>query len=412
MSLTDTQIRKLKPTDKCTPSRPDKYSDADNLRLWVRHTGNKVWVSDYSFNGKRESLTIGKYPSMTLQQARERNAQIKQMIADGIDPKAEKKKYTATTNGINQFSNLAEQWHTKRKDTIKLGTFSRDYSLYERDIKPYIGDKDITTITPLEILDVAHRIENRGAGDMAKRAIGQIGQIFTYAMRLGIVIYNPTYKLSQALTPRQQKNFARITVNQLPQLLNDIDNYNGDIITKLGFYLLCYTFVRTNELRFMQWSEIDWQAKLWRIPAERMKMNRPHIVPLSPQIITILEQIKSLSLSDTYVLFNSSRQQSYSENVFTNALKKMGYRGEMTGHGFRGLASTALHERQYMHEAIELQLAHDSESKTSKAYNGAKHLPYRIKMMQDWANFIDDAKAGKMDNIIHFASATQKAMNG
>ena len=411
MLLNDKKIKALLPSDKCTPNKPDKVSDGNGLQLWVRTTGSKTWVLDYRLNGKRQNLVIGKYPAMSLQQARLKNNEVRELIKQGIDPKAQK--YTTVDSGINQFANLAQQWHDKRKTTIKAGTFSRDYSLYERDIKPFIGDKDITTITPLEILDIAHRIENRGAGDMARRAIGQIGQVFTYAMRLGIVTYNPTYKLSQALTPRQQKNFARITINQLPQLLSDIDSYKGDPLTKLGFYLLAYTFVRTNELRFMQWNEVDWQAKLWRIPAERMKMNRPHIVPLAPQVLDILKQIKDLGLSDTYVFFNSSRQQPYSENVFTNALKKMGYRDVMTGHGFRGLASTTLHERQYMHEAIELQLAHDSESKTSKAYNGAKHLPYRVKMMNEWANYLDDVKAGKMDNVIHFGSNNiKKAMNG
>ena len=411
MLLNDKKIKALLPSDKCTPNKPDKVSDGNGLQLWVRTTGSKTWVLDYRLNGKRQNLVIGKYPAMSLQQARLKNNEVRELIKQGIDPKAQK--YTTVDSGINQFANLAQQWHDKRKTTIKAGTFSRDYSLYERDIKPFIGDKDITTITPLEILDIAHRIENRGAGDMARRAIGQIGQVFTYAMRLGIVTYNPTYKLSQALTPRQQKNFARITINQLPQLLSDIDSYQGDPLTKLGFYLLAYTFVRTNELRFMQWNEVDWQGKLWRIPAERMKMNRPHIVPLAPQVLDILKQIKDLGLSDTYVFFNSSRQQPYSENVFTNALKKMGYRDVMTGHGFRGLASTTLHERQYMHEAIELQLAHDSESKTSKAYNGAKHLPYRVKMMNEWANYLDDVKAGKMDNVIHFGSNNiKKAMNG
>lgn len=410
MLLNDKKIKALLPSDKCTPNKPDKVSDGNGLQLWVRTTGSKTWVLDYRLNGKRQNLVVGKYPAMSLQQARLKNNEVRELIKQDIDPKAQK--YTTVDSGINQFANLAQQWHDKRKTTIKAGTFSRDYSLYERDIKPFIGDKDITTITPLEILDIAHRIENRGAGDMARRAIGQIGQVFTYAMRLGIVTYNPTYKLSQALTPRQQKNFARITINQLPQLLSDIDSYKGDPLTKLGFYLLAYTFVRTNELRFMQWNEVDWQGKLWRIPAERMKMNRPHIVPLAPQVLDILKQIKDLGLSDTYVFFNSSRQQPYSENVFTNALKKMGYRDVMTGHGFRGLASTTLHERQYMHEAIELQLAHDSESKTSKAYNGAKHLPYRVKMMNEWAKFIDDVKAGKMDNVIHFGSNNiKKAMN-
>lgn len=402
MLLNDKKIKALLPSDKCTPNKPDKVSDGNGLQLWVRTTGSKTWVLDYRLNGKRQNLVIGKYPAMSLQQARLKNNEVRELIKQGIDPKAQK--YTTVDSGINQFANLAQQWHDKRKTTIKAGTFSRDYSLYERDIKPFIGDKDITTITPLEILDIAHRIENRGAGDMARRAIGQIGQVFTYAMRLGIVTYNPTYKLSQALTPRQQKNFARITINQLPQLLSDIDSYKGDPLTKLGFYLLAYTFVRTNELRFMQWNEVDWQAKLWRIPAERMKMKRPHIVPLSRQALAILDQIKALNLSNKYVFFNISTKKPLSENAFLNALERMGYKGRMTGHGFRGLASTTLHERQYMHEAIELQLAHDKENKISKAYNGAEHLPYRIKMMNEWADFVDNLKAGKIDNIIYFTS--------
>lgn len=414
MPLQDSQIKRLRPTNKATASKPDKHSDGKGLQLWVRVTGSKVWVSAYRYQGKQQSLIIGNYPEMSLSQARVRNIEVKELLSQGIDPKADKKQKSLYQQnvGINQFSTLAEQWHAKRKDTIKAGTFSRDYSLYERDIKPFIGDRDITTLTPLDVLAVAHRIEERGAGDMARRAIGQIGQVFTHAMLLGIVNANPTYKLSQALTQRKQGNHARININTLSQLLKDIDEYKGDILTKLGFYILCYTFVRTAELRFMTWAEIDWDSKLWRIPPERMKMNRPHIVPLAPQVIAILEQIKSYHLSDTYVFFNSSRQQPYSENVFTNALKKMGYAGQMTGHGFRGLASTTLHERQYLHEAIEIQLAHDNENKISKAYNGAKHLPYRIKMMNEWADFVDSVKAGENDNIIYFSKADKaKAVN-
>lgn len=164
--------------------------------------------------------------------------------------------------------------------------------------------------------------------------------------------------------------------------------------------LLCLTFVRTSELRFMRWCEID--GNVWRIPAERMKMKRPHIVPLAPQAIEILNIIKSFGFSDTYVFYNTSTQKPISENAFTKALERMGYKGRMTGHGFRGLASTTLHEQQYQHEAIELQLAHDDNNKVSKAYNGAKLLPYRIKMMNEWANFIDKVKDNKLDNVIYF----------
>ena len=160
----------------------------------------------------------------------------------------------------------------------------------------------------------------------------------------------------------------------------------------------------------MEWSEIDYKAKVWRIPADKMKMDRPHLVPLAPQTMAILEQIKALGFSDKYVFFNPSTRKPYSTNAFITALWRMGYKGRMTGHGFRGLASTTLHEQEYMHEAIELQLAHEKENKISKAYNGAQHLPYRTKMMNDWANFIDNAYAGKLDNVIRadFKQQTQK----
>ena len=223
---------------------------------------------------------------------------------------------------------------------------------------------------------------------------------------LGKIKHNPATGLTKVLKPRQQQHHARIKINELPALLKDIDSDSGELLTKLGLYFLCYTFVRTNELRFMEWSEIDYQAQLWRIPAERMKMKRPHIVPLSRQALAILDQIKTLNLSNKYVFFNISTKKPLSENAFLNALERMGYKGRMTGHGFRGLASTTLHERQYMHEAIELQLAHDKENKISKAYNGAEHLPYRIKMMNEWADFVDNLKAGKIDNIIYFTSHT------
>lgn len=402
MLLNDKKIKALLPSDKCTPNKPDKVSDGNGLQLWVRTTGSKTWVLDYRLHGKRQNLVIGKYPAMSLQQARLKNNEVRELIKQGIDPKAQK--YTTVDSGINQFANLAQQWHDKRKTTVKAGTFSRDYSLYERDIKPFIGDKDITTITPLEILDIAHRIENRGAGDMARRAIQQIGQIYSHAIRLGKIKHNPATGLTKVLKPRQQQHHARIKINELSALLKDIDSDSGELLTKLGLYFLCYTFVRTNELRFMEWSEIDYQAQLWRIPAERMKMKRPHIVPLSCPALAILDQIKALNLSNKYVFFNISTKKPLSENAFLNALERMGYKGRMTGHGFRGLASTTLHERQYMHEAIELQLAHDKENKISKAYNGAEHLPYRIKMMNEWADFVDNLKAGKIDNIIYFAS--------
>ncbi|MHA1178254.1 tyrosine-type recombinase/integrase [Psychrobacter faecalis] len=401
MSLTDTQIKRLKPTTKCTPSRPDKYSDGDNLRLWVRHTGSKVWVSDYKYNNKRQSLTIGKYPTMTLADARQRHNEIKALIDQGTDPKQAKKDQQANRDGSKVFDTIAQRWHTDRKNHIAPTTHSRDYSQYQRDIKPTIGQMNIDDITAPDILAIGKAIEARGATDMARRAIRQTGQIFKQAIREGLITHNPANDLTEALKPHKVKHHSRISSQQLPKLLQDIDAYDGDILVKLGLWFMCYTFVRTQELRFMEWAEIDYQANVWRIPADKMKMDRPHLVPLAPQAIALLKTIKGLGFSNQYVFFNPTTRKPYSTNAFITALWRLGYKGRMTGHGFRGLASTTLHEQGFMHEAIELQLAHEKENKISKAYNGAQHLPYRTDMMHQWANFIDDAYAGKLDNVIH-----------
>ncbi len=395
MPLTDSQIKRLKPSDTCTPSRPDKYSDGNNLRLWVRSTGSKVWVSDYKYADKRQSLTIGKYPIMSLAEARQRNQHIKELIAQGINPKHDKKRLQADTDGTKTFDAIAQRWHNDRKSHIALKTYSRDYSQYQRDIKPIIGHMNIDDITSPDILAIGKAVEARGATDMARRAIRQAGQIFKQAIREGLITHNPANDLTEALKPHKVKHHPRITSQQLPKLLKDIDAYGGHLLVKLGFWVMCYTFVRTQELRMMEWAEIDYKAKVWRIPADKMKMDRPHLVPLAPQVMAILEQIKQLGLSNQYVFFNIERHQPYSENAFSNALKRMGYKGIMTGHGFRGLASTTLHERDFMHEAIELQLAHEKENKISKAYNGAQHLPYRVDMMKKWANFINDIYEGR-----------------
>lgn len=410
MPLTDSQIKRLKPSDTCTPSRPDKYSDGNNLRLWVRSTGSKVWVCDYKYADKRQSLTIGTYPVMSLQNARQRNIEIKRLIADGINPKDDKKKTQADNDGSRAFDTIAQRWHDDRKAHIAATTYSRDYSQYQRDIKPIIGHMNIEDITAPDVLAIGKAIEARGASDMARRAMRQTGQIFKQAIREGLTNLNPANDLTEALKPHKVKHHSRITSQQLPKLLQDINAYEGDLLVKLGLWFMCYTFVRTQELRFMEWSEIDYKAKLWRIPADKMKMDRPHLVPLAPQTMAILEQIKALGFSDKYVFFNTSTRKPYSTNAFITALWRMGYKGRMTGHGFRGLASTTLHEQEYMHEAIELQLAHEKENKISKAYNGAQHLPYRTKMMNEWANFIDNAYAGKLDNLIRadFKQQTQK----
>ncbi len=411
MPLTHTIINKLSPSDKALESkRPDKHSDGNGLQLWVRYTGTKSWISAYRWQGKQQTLTIGTYPVMSLQDARQRNIEVKRLIADGVNPKDHKKEQQATREGKKLFDAIAQDWYGERKTYLAESTFQRNYSAYERDIKPAIGHKLIDDITPPDVLAIGKAVEARGANEMAKRTIREVGQIFKHAIRNGLATTNPATDLAEAIKPHKTVHHSRITSQQLPKLLQDINAYEGDILVKLGLWFMCYTFVRTSELRFMEWSEIDYKQGLWRIPADKMKAKRLHIVPLAPQALAILEQIKALGFSDKYVFFNPSTRKPYSQNAFITALWRMGYKGRITGHGFRGLASTTLHEKEYMHEAIELQLAHDRENKISKAYNGAQHLPYRISMMNQWANFIDDAYAGKIDNLIRadFKQQAQK----
>ena len=265
MPLTDSQIKRLKPSDTCTPSRPDKHSDGNNLRLWVRSTGSKVWVSDYKYAAKRQSLTIGKYPAMSLADARQRNQQIKDLIAQGVNPKHDKKRLQSDIDGVKAFDNIAQRWHDDRKAHIAPTTHSRDYSQYQRDIKPFIGHMNIEDITAPDVLAIGKAVEARGASDMARRAMRQTGQIFKQAIREGLTNLNPANDLTEALKPHKVKHHSRITSQQLPKLLQDINAYEGDLLVKLGLWFMCYTFVRTQELRFMEWSEIDYKAKLWRI---------------------------------------------------------------------------------------------------------------------------------------------------
>lgn len=413
MPLTDTAIRRLKPTEKCKPHRPDKYTDGDGLRLWVRHTGNKVWVSDYRFNNKRQSLTLGKYPLLSLAQARQQHAHILQLVFEGIDPKLYQKEKKAKADGSRIFDNIAQPWYAERKTYLAEKTYNRNYSAYMRDIKPAIGHMDIADITPPHVLAIGKAIEARGSAEMAKRTMREVGQIFKHAIRHGMATHNPAVDLSEAIKPTVTKHQNRINIRQLPQLLQDIDDYTGHILVKLGLQFVCYTFLRTNEVLMLEWADIDFKDKVIRLPAEKMKARRKHLVPLAPQVIELLQQIKSLGLSKKYVFYNPAKSKPLSGGAFINALYAMGYKGKMTTHGFRGLASTTLHEREYMHEAIELQLAHDKENKVSKAYDGAMYIKYRTKMMSDWADIVDNAREGIVDNVIHhdFKAETAKTAN-
>ncbi|WP_297325604.1 tyrosine-type recombinase/integrase [Nitrosomonas sp.] len=395
MKLTDPIIKAAKPKAK-----PYSLPDGHGLVLLVQTSSAKWWRYRYRFSGKAKMLSMGVYPDVTLKEARIRLTRFKELLAQGVDPsqhRQEQKQLEALATE-NSFESIARLWW----DHWKLGQTERHagYTIrrLQADIFPIIGKKSIAEITAPILIMVIKKIESRGALDIAKRALTTCGQIMRYAVAHGLAERNPAadIKPSDVLKPSKKNNYARLDQKELPELLQKIDTYDGQPLTKLALQLMAFTFVRTSELIGARWDEIELDNKLWRIPAERMKMKTPHIVPLSDQAIAILDKIKNLA-ADQILLFPSERRdgKSMSNNTILYALYRLGYHSRMTGHGFRGIASTILHERGYNHDHIELQLAHAERNQVSASYNHALYLEPRARLMQDWADYLDAIKTGK-----------------
>lgn len=397
--LTDAFVRKIKPSEKKT-----KYPDEKSMYLEVTPSGGMHWRMKFRLNGKENIFSIGSYPETTLAQARRIRDEARLHIKDGINPNEAKKRKKQQIDESTLFKVLAMEWMEDRRAVIKETTYLRDLSVFEKDLFPALGNMPIDQIKGKDVLACAKKIEARGAQEMAKRSIPLAGRIFRFAIRKGIIESDPTPYLQGALKPRKVKHMARLDISEFPPFLERMDRYHGNPMIKTAIQLMTLTFVRTAELRMMDWNEIDFDNHLWRIPAEKMKMAQPHIVPLSRQAIELIEGLRPLTGNKQYVFYNHSTAKPMSSNALLCVIRTMGYNGKMTGHGFRGLASTTLHEQGYMHDAIEIQLAHRVGSAVSQAYNHAQHLEYRIKMMQDWADFID----GLRGKVISFVK-TQKS---
>lgn len=382
--LTDAQVRKIKPAEKKI-----KYPDEKSMYLEVTPSGGMHWRMKFRLNGKENIFSIGTYPETTLAQARRIRDEARLQIKDGVNPNEVKKQKKLQADESTLFKVLAMQWMQDRKDAITEGTYLRDLSVFEKDLFPALGDMPIDQIKGKDILACAKKIEERGALEMAKRSIPLTGRVFRYAIRKGIIENDPTPHLQEALKPRKVKHMARLDISEFPPFLERMDRYHGSILVKTALQLMTLTFVRTAELINMEWNEIDFDNHLWRIPAYKMKMVLPHIVPLSRQAVELIEGLRPITGNKKFVFYNHSKAKPLSNNALLSAIRTMGYMGKMTGHGFRGLASTTLHEQGYMHDAIEIQLAHTVGNSVSQAYNHAQHLEYRIKMMQEWSDFID-----------------------
>lgn len=392
MPLTDTAIRNAKPKDK-----PYKKSDEKGLYLLIKKSG-KYFRFDYRFNGKRKTLSLGVYPDVTLKQAREKRDEARSLIANEVDPAQLKKekKIIRRELATNNFHAIALDWFTKHKHTWKEGHSRTIKSRLELNVFPWLGEMPIASISPPILLAVLHRIEDRGALETAHRVKQICGQVFRYAIATGRAERDPSADLRGALPPTKPKRMATITdPSRIGELLRAIDGYQGNLITKCALRLAPLVFVRPGELRHAEWMEINFEQAEWKIPAEKMKMRTTHIVPLAQQAIDILKEIKPLTGNGRYV-FPSLRStvRPMSDNTILAALRRLGYaKEEMSGHGFRAMASTLLHEQGWSSDVIERQLAHAERNSIKAAYNYAQHLPERQRMMQEWADYLYTLRA-------------------
>lgn len=396
MALTDTAIKKAK-----AAAQVQKLSDGGGLYLHIALTGGKLWRMAYRFDGKQKTLALGSYPEVSLAEVRERKDAARKLLAAGTDPMAQKKaeKIARLTANENSFEAVAREWWAHWKANRSESHTGQVLRRFEADVFPTIGTRPISDIKATDLVKVAKDIAARGALDVATRALQTCGQVFRYAIAHSKAERNPATEIkpSDILPTRATVNYARVDATELPALLRKIEAYPGTPVTRLAVKLMALTFVRTSELINARWAEFDLNAARWDIPAERMKMRTPHIVPLSPQAIEVLRVLQTIS-GERELLFPGERNHSkpMSNNTILKALEIMGYKHRMTGHGFRGIASTVLHEHGFEHTHIELQLAHAERNAVSAAYNHALYLPQRAAMMAWWGNYLESVAKGNV----------------
>jgi len=392
MPLTDRAIQtKAKPADK-----PFKLFDAHGLFLLVKPNGGKYWRLQYRAAGKQTTLALGVYPDVSLREARDKQADARKLIRNGTDPAEIKREHkrAATAQAENSFENIAREWHGKQ------GRWTADHAQrvmtsLEKDVFPHLGAKPIHEITAPVILEAVRKVEKRNALDVASRVLQRVSAVYRYAIQTGRATYNPAADCAGSIKTRKVTHRAALGRAELPEFLAKMQAYDGQVLTRLALKLIVLTFVRARELRGARWDEFDFERAEWRIPANRMKITAEHIVPLSCQAITVLEELRPLTGGRDLVFPNQNNlTRIMSENTLLYAMYRMGYHSKATVHGFRATASTILNEMGFRADVIERQLAHAERNKVRAAYHRSEYLEDRRKMMQDWADYIDGLMTG------------------
>lgn len=393
MPLSDTAIRAAKPKEKTY-----LMTDGEGMYLEITPAGGKWWRFKYRFDGKQKRISLGTYPDTGLKEAREKRQEARRLLATGVDPSENRKAQKAAGSGevANSFEVIAREWFGRQAPTWVPSHSEKIISRLERDLFPWLGRREIGTITAPDLLGALRRIEERGAVETAHRALQNCGQIFRYAIATGRADRDPCPALRGALAPVKQTHYPAVTdPKKIGALLRAMDSYEGTLVTKCALRLAPLVFVRPGELRAAEWSEIDLDKAEWTIPAARMKMGIAHLVPLSKQAVSILEEVQALT-GDVRFVFPSARtsDRPMSDNAILAALRRMGIpKEEMTGHGFRAMARTVLDEvLHFRPDYIEHQLAHSVRDPNGRAYNRTAHILERRQMMQAWADYLDTLK--------------------
>lgn len=403
MALSDTAIRNAKPTDK-----PVRLSDDGGLYLLLNPNASKWWRFDYRFAGKRKTLSMGIYPDVGLKDARERRDIARKLLANDIDPGENRKvqKAAKIERAENSFEVIAREWFAKFRDTWAPSHSAKIITRLENDVFPWIGGKPVAEITAPVVLEVLRRIEGRGTLDTAHRAKGNISQVMRYAIATGKAERDPCPDLRGALPPAKESNFASITdPAKVAELLRAMDAFSGTFVVKSALLLSPMLFVRPGELRSAEWKGFDLDKAEWCYFVSKTKTE--HVVPLAAQAVAILKELHALTGHGRYVFPGRDPQKAMSEAAVNAALRRMGYdtKTEITGHGFRAMARTILHEVLHQRpEVIEHQLAHAVPDALGTAYNRTLFLKDRTAMMQLWADYLDKLKAGAEVIQLHTAA--------
>ncbi len=386
-------IKKAKPREKVY-----SLGDGNGLSLIVEPNGSKGWRFRYQFNGKSKMISLGIYPVITLNEAREKRDNARKLVANGVDPSEARKEERNKVSGQseNTFKKITLEWFNGRKDRWSEGYRDDMMEAFENDVFPYIGDRPIAEIKPLELLEVLSIMEKRGVTEKLKKVRQRCGEVWKYAIITGRAEYNPAPDLASAFIPHQRENYPYLLADELPEFLSSVDKYQGSQIVRTALNILMLTGLRPGELRKSEWSFIDFESKTWKLPEKIMKMGRVHVVPMSDQVISLLRQIQPISGDYQYIFPSRTNHKKHlSEMAINTMIGRMGYRGRATGHGFRHTMSTILHEKGFNTAWIELQLAHVDKNSIRGTYNHALYLEGRREMMQWYADYIDELRSKK-----------------